>query len=157
MSGERWGDPIGTCVATADVPCLLERGHAGPHRNCAQTWADPMTAPLPTPDEVEGMRERHVREVVAVHESGPEAWCPTCQVHWPCDAARLLALVDSQRVRTQHLENVFAQQDDRLDAVLAALPAREWVLAAEASSGSYAEHFVRLAGRVRRAAEGVTP
>lgn len=60
------------------------------------TVRDPMTddVTLPTPDEVAAMRERHVREVVAVHESGPEAWCPECRVHWPCDTARLLTLVD---------------------------------------------------------------
>jgi len=116
-----------------------------------------MTAPLPTPADVEGMREWHVREVVAVHESGPEAWCPTCQVHWPCTPARLLALVDSLTEQHEYEYLRATSRAARLDAVLAALPAREWVLAAEASSGSYAEHFVRLAALVRRAAEGETP
>lgn len=57
-----------------------------------------MTAPLPTPADVEGMRQRHVPKGFGV------AYCDPCDAHWPCDAARLLALVDSQ-----------AEQIDRID------------------------------------------
>ncbi|QCB93313.1 hypothetical protein [Cellulomonas shaoxiangyii] len=52
-----------------------------------------MTAPLPTPDEVAAMRERHRAEVVdGLH------YCLACQVSAPCDADQLLELVDALRV-----------------------------------------------------------
>ena len=39
--------------------------------------------------KVERVRELHQREVIAVHfEFGPEAWCPTCELHYPCPTAR---------------------------------------------------------------------
>ncbi len=52
--------------------------------------------------ELAAIQERHPREVIAVHEShGEEAWCPRCQEHWPCDAARearaLQAVVEVHR------------------------------------------------------------
>lgn len=40
------------------------------------------------------VRELHAREVIAVHESGPETWCPTCQQHYPCSTIQ--ALGDTQ-------------------------------------------------------------
>ena len=40
--------------------------------------------------KVERVRELHQREVIAVHEFGPEAWCPTCELHYPCPTARVL-------------------------------------------------------------------
>ena len=39
---------------------------------------------------VERVRALHQREVIAVHEFGPEAWCPTCELHYPCPTARVL-------------------------------------------------------------------
>jgi len=59
-----------------------------------------MTAPLPTPADVEGMRERHV----PYEPFGPEDTTQFCQARgcgnlWPCDAARLLALVDAHETR----------------------------------------------------------
>ena len=53
-----------------------------------------MTAPLPTPGEVEEMRDRHV----PYEPFGPEDTTQFCRAKgcgnlWPCDAARLLALV----------------------------------------------------------------
>ena len=47
---------------------------------------------LPTPGEVEEMRARHVPDRAGL------TTCDTCPQHWPCDAARLLALVDSVQV-----------------------------------------------------------
>ena len=52
-----------------------------------------MTAPLPTPGEVEGMRERHV--AIPGSDIGGPLLCERCMFAWPCDASRLLALVDS--------------------------------------------------------------
>ena len=49
-----------------------------------------MTAPLPTPGEVEEMRARHRR----VSRRIPR--CMACEQMWPCDAARLLALAGAQ-------------------------------------------------------------
>ena len=40
--------------------------------------------------KVERVRELHQREVIAVHEFGPEAWCPTCELHYPCPTIRAL-------------------------------------------------------------------
>ena len=40
--------------------------------------------------KVERVRALHQREVIAVHEFGPEAWCPTCELHYPCPTARVL-------------------------------------------------------------------
>ncbi len=122
-----------------------------------------MTAPLPTPADVEGMREWHVREVVAVHESGPEAWCPTCQVHWPCDAARLLALVDSvrreARAELAQVRAVCNEQDARLAAVLAMAEEVEQANGYGQRIGytlSREQHAHDL-DRIRRAATGGTP
>ena len=53
----------------------------------------------PTPGEVEGMRERHVRQEVRCGQHGCDEHCAWCADPWPCDAARLLALVDSQSAR----------------------------------------------------------
>jgi len=36
---------------------------------------------------VRAVESLHVREVIAVHEFGPEAACLTCQKHWPCPTA----------------------------------------------------------------------
>ena len=52
---------------------------------------------LPTPGEVEGMRERHV--AIPGSDIGGPLLCERCMFAWPCDAARLLALVDSQSAR----------------------------------------------------------
>ena len=82
-----------------------------------------MTAPLPTPGEVEEMRERHV----CVSGNGGH-WCGVCAdpasdyetfVIWPCDAARLLALVGNQ-VTTLDEDKLYVDDlDARLTAVLA--------------------------------------
>lgn len=40
--------------------------------------------------KVERVRELHQREVIAVHEFGPEAWCPTCELHYPCPTIRAI-------------------------------------------------------------------
>jgi len=67
-----------------------------------------MTAPLPTPDEVAGVRERHVartyRKSVPVFDEFDSPWqtvteCSCGSTSWPCDAARLLALVDAHETR----------------------------------------------------------
>lgn len=36
------------------------------------------------------VRDLHPREVIAVHEIGEEAWCPTCQAHYPCPTIQAL-------------------------------------------------------------------
>ena len=45
--------------------------------------------------KVERVRALHQREVIAVHEFGPEAWCPTCELHYPCPTARALGGAES--------------------------------------------------------------
>ena len=127
-----------------------------------------MTAPLPTPDEVAGVRERHVartyRKSVPVFDEFDSPWqtvteCSCGSTSWPCDAARLLALVDSQALRMQHLENVFAQQDDRLAAVLAVAEEVEQANGYGQRIGytlSREQHSHDL-DRIRRAANGGTP
>ena len=45
--------------------------------------------------KVERVRALHQREVIAVHESGPEAWCPTCELHYPCPTACALGGAES--------------------------------------------------------------
>ena len=45
--------------------------------------------------KVERVRALHRREVIAVHEFGPEAWCPTCELPYPCPTARALAGAES--------------------------------------------------------------
>lgn len=40
--------------------------------------------------KVERVRALHQREVIAVHEFGPEAWCPTCELHYPCPTIRAI-------------------------------------------------------------------
>ena len=40
--------------------------------------------------KVERVRALHRREVIAVHEFGPEAWCPTCELHYPCPTIRAI-------------------------------------------------------------------
>jgi len=54
-----------------------------------------MTARLPTPGEVEEMRVRHFLQEVRCGQHGCDTHCAWCTDPWPCDAARLLALVDS--------------------------------------------------------------
>lgn len=44
---------------------------------------------------VERVRALHQREVIAVHEFGPEAWCPTCELHYPCPTIRALGGAES--------------------------------------------------------------
>ncbi len=39
---------------------------------------------------IQRVRELHPREVIAVHEVGEEAWCPTCQQHYPCPTIQAL-------------------------------------------------------------------
>jgi len=72
-----------------------------------------MTAPLPTPGEVEEMRERHVPKGFGV------AYCDPCDAHWPCDAARLLALVGNQATTLTEDKLYIDDLDARLAAVLA--------------------------------------
>ena len=45
--------------------------------------------------KVERVRALHQREVIAVHEFGPEAWCPTCELHYPCPTACALGGAES--------------------------------------------------------------
>lgn len=70
------------------------------------------TAPVPTDREVERIRaRRHV----------PWFDQDTCRVDgqkWPCDAARLLSLVDNQDVTLQEDQRYMRRQDARLTAVL---------------------------------------
>ena len=51
---------------------------------------------------VERVRALHQREVIAVHEFGPEAWCPTCELHYPCPTARALDEENAQSRAPQH-------------------------------------------------------
>jgi len=114
---------------------------------------------LPTPDDVVGMGEQH-----GEHAQSAVGKCRWCGVPWPCDVARLLALVDSQALRMQHLENVFAQQDDRLAAVLAEC---EWIATMHnrehervftTGDGTEVRDALRdIYDRIRRAANGGTP
>ena len=39
---------------------------------------------------IERVRALHVPQVVAVHESGPETWCPECGAHYPCPTIRAI-------------------------------------------------------------------
>jgi len=73
-----------------------------------------MTAPLPTPGEVEGMRERHV-----AYESRGITDCDECGTHWPCDAARMLALVGNQATTLDEDKLYIDDLDARLASVLA--------------------------------------
>ena len=53
--------------------------------------------------KVERVRALHQREVIAVHfEFGPEAWCPTCELHYPCPTARALDEENAQSRAPQH-------------------------------------------------------
>ena len=45
--------------------------------------------------KVERVRALHQREVIAVHEFGPEAWCPTCELHYPCPTIRAITDPDT--------------------------------------------------------------
>ena len=40
--------------------------------------------------KVERVRALHPREVFAVHEFVSEAWCPTCEAHYPCETVRAM-------------------------------------------------------------------
>lgn len=79
----------------------FEEFHAdcGPECECYAA-KHPMTAPLPTPTEVEGMRERHVPEGFGV------AYCGPCDTPWPCDPARLLALVEARMPSVEQVRHV---------------------------------------------------
>jgi len=107
-----------------------------------------MSAPLPTPGEVEGMRERHVPTDLG----RVEVCCQGCEdtsdgcVPWPCDAARLLALVDHEHRHGLAWVSTVVERDARLDAVIA-----ECDLLDEQTSGYVSTD------RIRRAATGGTP
>ena len=117
-----------------------------------------MTAPLPTPGEVEEMRERH-----SEHAQSAVGKCRWCGVHWPCDAARLLALVDSvrreARAELAQVRAVCNEQDARLAAVLAMAEEVEQANGYGQRIGytlSREQHAHDL-DRIRRAATGGTP
>ena len=79
-----------------------------------------MTAPLPTPGEVEEMRDRHV----PYEPFGPEDTTQFCRAKgcgnlWPCDAARLLALVGNQAMTLDEDKLYIDDLDARLASVLA--------------------------------------
>jgi len=76
-----------------------------------------MTAPLPTPGEVEGMRERHV--AIPGSDIGGPLLCERCMFAWPCDAARLLALVGNQSTTLDEDKLYIDDLDARLAAVFA--------------------------------------
>ena len=76
-----------------------------------------MTAPLPTPAEVEGMRERHVRADRGTFFE--QDYCRTCTQPWPCDADRLLALVGNQSTTLDEDKLYIDDLDARLAAVFA--------------------------------------
>jgi len=40
--------------------------------------------------KLDAVRALHPREVIAVHEFGPEALCPTCELHYPCPTIRAI-------------------------------------------------------------------
>ena len=69
---------------------------------------------LPTPGEVAQMREQHVAQMVDGRH-----YCLRCEVSAPCDAARLLALVDHEHRHGLAWVATVAERDARLDAVLA--------------------------------------
>lgn len=41
-------------------------------------------------ETIQRVRDLHAREVIAVHESGPEVWCSPCQQHYPCPTIQAL-------------------------------------------------------------------
>ena len=60
--------------------------------------------------KVERVRALHQREVIAVHEFGPEVWCPTCELHYPCPTARALDEENAQSRAPQH-PNTYRQPE----------------------------------------------
>ena len=70
-----------------------------------------MTAPLPTPGEVEEMR--------ANHETDQALGICSCDAGKPCDAARLLALVGNQSTTLDEDKLYIDDLDARLAAVFA--------------------------------------
>ena len=82
-----------------------------------------MTARLPTPGEVEEMRERHVETPGDEIQPWPYEWCQYDGQDWPCDAARLLALVDAQKGGADRLVQYQANTHARAEALSARLAA----------------------------------
>ena len=108
-----------------------------------------MTAPLPTPGEAEEMRERHVRQEVHCGQHGCDLHCAWCADPWPCDAARLLALVDHEHQHGLAWVATVAERDARLDAVLA-----ECDLLDVARALGHVWTYGQIQERIRRAATG---
>jgi len=107
------------------------------------------------------MRERH-----SEHAQSAVGKCRWCGVHWPCDAARLLALVDSLE-RANHLNAAAAHNLSReavaarrrLATVLATVEEVEQANGYGQRIGytlSREQHAHDL-DRIRRAATGGTP
>ena len=110
------------------------------------------TATLPTPGEVEEMRERHRHMERTEHG----LWCPQCLMPWPCDAARLLALVGSLR----HLADVLKAGAAADQAALIETSARLAAVLAECDAADKPGMFRRggvSTDHIRRAATGGTP
>jgi len=97
---------------------------------------------LPTPGEVEGMRERHVPDRAGL------TTCGTCPQTWPCDAARLLALVDSLTEQHEYEYLRATSRTERLAAVLAECDRTEGYEHRRALT------LGTLVDRIRRAATG---
>lgn len=58
-----------------------------------------------TTDLIRAVDERHVREVIAVHEGGEEAWCPVCSEHWPCEVRRVRDALEAQQEAYKRLND----------------------------------------------------
>ena len=84
-TGDVCAEENGAYIAAANpaaVLGLLDRlAHMTEARDNARAEVERLAA------KVERVRALHQREVIAVHEFGPEAWCPTCELHYPCPTA----------------------------------------------------------------------
>lgn len=66
-------------------------------------------------DLIRAVDERHVREVIAVHEGyGEEAWCLSCKEHWPCEVRRLRDALKVSETETERAWNAHNEVQEKL-------------------------------------------